>query len=408
MSLSLKAAVKGVNRFYVALLFLLLACCDLDFVGPRMDQILEYESINPNLIRNAGFEAWDTLNSPLHWEIEEIYNYSEMFAATAGSFYGKLALRMERNSMGVHRVFQNVPVEANSIYQLSVYVRGTINNYLSGGVEVFSSAGESLGKHFVAYCDLPEYKRLSIRFITDKTDSVKVALGFPDGMNAMVVFDNVLLKKSQIGDFSDAARKFAHDLKLEEFNINTFDSNIEKISSRLNYLLISGYSNYLKTGQTSYLEESDNEKAEFIRRYGALMTDSYLYESFTRPSILMAEAYCQRTSLVHSKILEHFNIATNQIYWVKDGIGIHQFFEYWNPFSQKWIILDPFYGVKYSNTVDLGSAEVTDVIEKGKFDSRLIRRINVAEFYFIEDEILAGWRNEVMVQRFGDTRYTLP
>lgn len=391
------------------LLMLCAFSCSMDLEDEGlMNKFLEQDRLNPNLISNAGFEHWDVDSLPVDWEMEEIYNYSLMFSPSDEVVYGDAALQMDRNSRGVHRMSQKVLVEGGFVYEFNAYMTGVINNYAAGGIEVFSSSGQSIGRHLVANQEFSGFKKLSIKFISNQTDSIKVTLGFPDGMDATVVFDNIELRKSTIGRFSPIVQKYSDRVGLDEFSAKTFDSNIEKISHHLNSFLIEGYNKYLQSGQLSELQASDNRRKEFVQEYGPLLTDPYAYTSFTMPSANMANAYCQRTALVHSMILAQYNVFTRQIHWVKDGVGIHQFVEYWNPFRKEWIILDPFYGVKYKTSKYLGSDGVINLIAQGDFNSSVIERIDVGEFYFSQQEILSGWNLVVKVQRFGDIRYTLP
>ena len=45
-----------------------------------------------------------------------------------------------------------------------------------------------------------------------------------------------------------------------------------------------------------------------------------------------------------------FNIPTRAVHLQDDSkTGFHQFLEYWNPFLEKWVVIDPYFSFRYRN-----------------------------------------------------------
>lgn len=79
-------------------------------------------------------------------------------------------------------------------------------------------------------------------------------------------------------------------------------------------------------------------------------------------------------------------------------MAVHQAFEYWHPYAQKWIIVDPYYGVCFVNSSGefLGFDGLIDLIMNESFSVDLITHVEVNPFYYSEEELLSVM-NDMMV-----------
>ncbi|MDH5400618.1 MAG: hypothetical protein OEX02_20865, partial [Cyclobacteriaceae bacterium] len=109
--------------------------------------------------------------------------------------------------------------------------------------------------------------------------------------------------------------------------------------------------------------------------------------------------YCQRVSLSLGEVLRSMGVKSRQLHWQKDGVGFHQFIEYYNPYSDQWIIIDPYYGVKYKDKAGhfLGFEGIDQLKRAGTFDLSRIHKIEVNRFYFSEEEIINGWNADLAI-----------
>jgi hypothetical protein len=70
------------------------------------------------------------------------------------------------------------------------------------------------------------------------------------------------------------------------------------------------------------------------------------------------------------------------------GVGLHQFQEYWNPFANKWIIIDPCFNTRYEKDgVLLGDEEIDQSTAPGYM-------VRFGQYYYYQttDELIALWQ----------------
>ena len=79
-----------------------------------------------------------------------------------------------------------------------------------------------------------------------------------------------------------------------------------------------------------------------------------------------------------TEILREFKIGTKRIDVYKNGNRIHLLFKYYNPFSEKWIIVDPFYNstIKTSTSISAIKKEDVTISDYGGLSKNLDGLIN--------------------------------
>lgn len=364
-----------------------------------------------NLIKNGSFELWDSLGLPIGWEVLDRYNYTKMAMRYTKAESGIFSVEMIRECEGIHALQQIAVVEPNSFYFASVRVSGKIFDYSYGGLTIAAEDDSILGKHLVTDSTFVGFENiLSVKFYTGKETRVKLILGFLDGMNADIFFDNCTLFKTEPqSTFSTCDQMLLSDCGISNFTSSNFDFNVQKIVARLDNLLIDGYKKFLRTGDSTYLSRSETARQKTISKYEACYSGSYFIESLHQPVTEIWRAYCQRSSLVASDVLSKINIATREIYFVDGDTGYHQFIEYWNPYKQAWILIDPFFGVVYKINGELtGMEELKKEIEQGVSLKEFIFRIPIDPFYYSYNDLVLGWDGRVDSQIYGDVKATLP
>ena len=92
------------------------------------------------------------------------------------------------------------------------------------------------------------------------------------------------------------------------------------------------------------------------------------------------------------------------------NVGIHQFYEYWNPFLEKWIIVDPFYGINYVNNNQelIGYQELLKLLKANTLSTNNLNHVEIEKFYFNLEELKKGWNSQIKNLLFSDMRKTYP
>ena len=122
---------------------------------------------------------------------------------------------------------------------------------------------------------------------------------------------------------------------------------------------------------------------------------------------LSESSNCQKSSLSSKNILDEFNIPTTQVHFVNDdNIGIHQFFQYWHPYLDRWIIVDPFYGINYINSNEelIGFIELSELAKSKSISLKNVVNLEIEYAYFVpeilESELKMQFENHIL----GDMR----
>jgi len=392
------------------------------------------ESKQSSILENGSFEKWQS-RLPEGWIPKEVYNYTDMFFPSEEHSEGALSLGMSRNSEGFHYILQYVPVKRRVVYEAKVKVAGVINNSLGGGLEIRGKDNLTLGKHFFSNASIDSFEKiLSTKFSSQDNDTIIFILGFPNGMNASIQFDEAALVQSETnlndfypqGEQSLCSINLSNEIRLSSFNKWNFDKNVEKVATYTNQVLLRDYKNFLESNSEVDLQRADSTRVRILAKFDNCLKDSFFFRALQRPVLSIWDSYCQSVSPSTTDILAEFGISTRQIYFEDDfGNGFHQFFEYWNPYEQRWVILDPFYSVRYRyNGVFLGLEDLAVLTEARKaewmastiidgeannelprqsfLDVSWIYQLELDGFYFSEQEILNGWDSSIQSQHRGD------
>lgn len=288
-----------------------------------------------NLLSNADFSIWDSSYTlPQKWQMKQIDQNTDLFTHTTNG------LSIKGNSEGEHILFQTINVNPNTFYKVSTVIKYEINNSFPGGLYVFDGATRTL---------LGKYEKVNSKgealfeflFNSRSAPSVSVEIGFPDGMSGsfdcgpvQVVQQNYEPHISKT-DFSD----YINQKMLLSFSADQLDSSISLLCDYTNGILQSVIKGYdLLAGELSKLQSLLINRDEYV----------YLPYYLSTPDSASV-AYCQRASLSLQEILTNeFNIPTKAVHLQDDTqTGFHQLLQYWNPFREKWIAIDPYFSFRY-------------------------------------------------------------
>ena len=175
---------------------------------------------------------------------------------------------------------------------------------------------------FLASC-----KILKTDFNTRSFKKVAVFLGFEEGINANVSFDSVMVYKGRNKfDYKPAIDQkeiFSIQTKVKKLTQDNFDEQMRNLMGFVNSKLL--------TRDRSRLDYFHSMK-EILPTYFKMYLSSPLGEE--------GSSYCQRSSLSLSEIMGIFGVKSKQWHCTGKNGGFHQFIEYYNPYSKKWIVID--------------------------------------------------------------------
>jgi hypothetical protein len=340
-----------------------------------------------NYVQNGNFAISEQHSMvPDNWQAHFEHDVMEFVNFMNGT------VAWSRNSGGSYYFSQQVTLNPNKYYKVSIDFYYDIHNHYKGGLYVMdTSFSRILGKseRYAA----AGTERLEFVISTNEDTVVNLVFGFLNGMNASALFTNPIiteydyLPRIQNSDFSNFLVK---ELKLA-FTETRFDKSIQAVSDYVNEILLSEY---------------QNRSVDLDVIYESTIADSYPYfMSYLNDLSNINVAYCQKSALSLTEILTNeFNIPVRQIHMQKDGIGFHQFIEYWNPFANKWIIADPYFGMVYSkNDTLLNVSEISMDEFPGVF-----KRFGEYRFSASDEEAVEFWENTENLQITVDPYLSYP
>jgi len=213
---------------------------------------------------------------------------------------------------------------------------------------------------------------------------VELTIGLKENSSGTLYPDTLFIYEEKYFESSknvDEIKKRIYEITgIDKFDGPIFDDQVEKVGSAIN---------------SSFLNKSDPQAIEIASIFSSKIFDrnktSYLHTFVSDKNV--RDAYCQKSSLSLDEILKLYKIPVRQIHWQENCSGFHQFTEYWNPFDEKWKLIDVYYGIRYVNNSGdyLGFEEVEVLLRENKFGANNILKKDIGRLYFDEKEILEGW-----------------
>jgi hypothetical protein len=284
------------------------------------------------------------------------------------------------NAPGQYFIYQRVNLPGKKFYKVAVTVDYTLNDYSAAGIYVMDSGMEQTLGQFEKVYSSGTGETWEFVFYSKKAGPVNVVIGFLNGINGTATFKDASLtgydyhpRISNSGLSAYLGSKFPL-----LFTVGKYDTTISRISDYVNSVLLCQYAYYDDTTELPILDQ-------------LIGTDTaYSYFNAYRHSLdSITDSYCQKSSLSLGEILTNeFNIPVRQIYMVIGGVGLHQFQEYWNPFANKWIIIDPCFNTRYEKDgVLLGDEDIDQSTAPGYM-------VRFGQYYYYQttDELIALWQ----------------
>ncbi|HET9624037.1 MAG TPA: hypothetical protein VFP84_21845 [Kofleriaceae bacterium] len=298
---------------------------------------ISYRDNPTNLIVNGDFEDYADPNIPDAWSIDEIYGYRGMFTPIDG-WHGR-AVRATRNSQGRHFLTQTVPVTPHHQYTAQLVYEVLTTDSKSGGLYVVDPGNASVIASDTMNRPSNGWRIASVTFDSGARTQVTLKVGYPNGMNATVLYDAVALY--------EAATTF-------DYQYQTTYRDAIGIAAAPVTDLVPQVSDYV----TTLLAAPRAVRMAHRDLYAAVLP-YYLYQFLSAPDGSGSrDSWCQRTSLALGELLQMYGVRTRQVHAPSPQ---HQFLEYFD--GARWVVFDPYYGIRYVFAgVRLG---VDDVLHDG-------------------------------------------
>lgn len=296
------------------------------------------------------------------------------------------------NSQHSFYLYQPVQLEANRYYKISIDCNYSIHDFSPAGLYVFDSALTTVLGKSEKY-DTKGSDKLEFVISTQKDSLINLVIGCINSINGRIVFKHPVIEEYEFRariQNSAFSNFLVPELKLA-FTPHRFDESIQALANLVNEVLLSDLQGRVMIFSDQFHSLSSND-------YPYLTTYLNNLDSITT-------AYCQKSSLSLGEILyNEFNIPVRQIHMQAGGIGFHQFLEYWNPYKNKWIVIDPYFGIVYEKGQSLLSkAEISreDI-------SASMKRITQYAYSTSTEEFMEYWQTTEEIHTTYDPYLSLP
>lgn len=296
------------------------------------------------------------------------------------------------NSQHSFYLYQPVQLEANKYYKISIDCHYSIHDFSPAGLYVFDSALTTVLGKSEKY-DTEGSEKLEFVISTQKDSLINLVIGCINSINGRIVFKHPVIEEYEFQariQNSAFSNFLVPELKLA-FSPHRFDESIQALANLVNEVLLSDLQGRVMIFSDQFYLLSSND-------YPYLTTN-------LRDLANITVAYCQKASLSLAEILNNeFNIPVRQIYLQAGGTGFHQFLEYWNPFEDKWIAIDPYFGVVYKKGTSLLS---TGEINREDIPGNMKRFANYV-FSNNTEEATEYWQTTEEIHTTYDPYLSLP
>ncbi len=316
----------------------------------KIDEQFSYKPISNELLKNVNFKNWDTNSKPEHWQINNQVDEPENFVVDRDT----LDLLLKGHKSEEIYIEQSLKIEPDVFYLFEADVETNLKHNSNSGIFI-KSKEKTLAKRVFKTRTRDTYR---VIFKTqEKTQDVNCYIGFSKPEEGSIMIKRISLKKVEINEFvydSELAQNFFDVLELNFSNEQSFDESVAKISKNISDLLISrqrkdSVSMKRVDNLLPLLKYDDKEEYAFLKR------------DLSVPIEKITHSYQSKLVFGNMEILREFNIGTKRIDVYKNGNRIHLLFKYYNPFSEKWIIVDPFYNSTIKTSTSISAIKKEDV-----------------------------------------------
>jgi len=399
------------GNFFIIFITISITLISCDSKESNTANYLQPKVAGKNLIINGDFEEWHFNRLWKGWSTKSKYPKPQKIKDEEG-----YKVSLKGSTMGINYISQEVPLHPGDYYVAKINIYSYTGTYLNMGIQILED-DEIIGYHILPNNEYSNTQELSIKFKA-ASNSVVIRVGFTNKGEGLVIFDKASLHQTEklVETFDhNYANYLMQELSLAPFDSLNYHSNILNISKYVNSILISPLRTYYsltgKSEQEIYLENARIKRKSISEEINTLLPDSRFADYSNLDIKENSNGYCQQASLSCDNLLNQFNIPVRQLHMVnKENVGIHQFYQYWNPYIKKWIIVDPFYGINYVNNNQelIGYQQLLELLKANTLSTNNLNHVEIEKFYFNLEELRKGWNSQMKNILFSDMRKTYP
>lgn len=347
---------------------------------------VSYNMLGQELLNNNKFNSWDTNAKPTNWIINNKIETPENFVVDRDT----MDLLLRGHKTKATYIEQPLNLEPNMFYIFEADIETNLKHNPSSGIYI-KSKNKILAKRVFRTRARDTYR---VIFRTkEKNLDVVCYIGFSKPEEGDIMIKSMSLKKIEVNELiyeSEIAQNFFNTLNLNFSDEQSFDNSVIKISKHLSDLLLcrpkKDSVNINRVNKLlPLLTYDDKEEYAFLKR------------DLSVPVEKITHSFQDKLVFGGMEILREFNIGTKRIDVLKNGGRVHLFYKYYNPFSESWIIIDPFYNLRilkqnnYQNTNgnDLISLDYGGLIISEEKKNDFIRTCLNSEIKEIKNTILS-------------------
>lgn len=317
-----------------------------------------YKIISEELLKNSELKSWDSNAKPTDWEINKDFERPEDYVIDRDTLDLLLKGHDKKNIF----LKQTLNIEPNSFYVLSCKAETSLKSDSYAGL-LIKHNNNIIGKRIFEKADEQIY---NIVFNSLDGKNIECFFGYIEAGEGDIKIKEMTLKKIDMNNSvfdSEIAKEYQASLSLTIDSEENFDESVQKIIKHTSDLLLSEKRNdSININNALVIDKLLNEDS-FLKKYFKIEEDK------------ITKSYQTRLTYSAIDILDEFNIGTQRIELHKNNKRIHLLLNYFNPYSNKWITVDPFYNSKINidNTENLSSvkAEQLTSLELGGLSNNI-------------------------------------
>jgi len=338
--------------------------------------VSSFERHGLELLENNKFKNWDTNAKPSNWNINKNLNIPEDYVIDRDT----LDLLLTRKEEVDVYIKQRVSVKPNTYYELSGDMGTQLRHGSYAGLSVSADDGKTLGKKIFDIRNDRDYK---VIFNSNNYNEIICSVGFILEGTGDIMIKAISLKEVSLNETiyeSRIAQLYFDTLNLDFKNEISFDESVRKIIKHTSDLMMS---------------ETRKDSLNIVRKDNLLKLiedDSSLNKILNNPNERVTHSYPTKLVVTSIEALEEFNIGTKRIEFIQNKRRVHQSLGYYNPFAEKWIIIDPFFNSRISIDKNLSLIKKENVISTDfgglSNNIKIFQRYKEVNETFIKEKII--------------------
>ncbi|MCB0462035.1 MAG: hypothetical protein R2816_01370 [Flavobacteriaceae bacterium] len=309
---------------------------------------LSYEILGNNLLLNSRLKNWDTDVKPSNWEINESLDLPEKHIVYRDS----LNPLLKGDSDQLVYIKQKINVVPDTYYILNCELKSNVINNQHAGIIISTLAEEKILGESVCQLKDKEFFNHKVVFNSKNNNEVTLYVGYLMPGGGQIEIKDMSLHKVELNNRSfnsKIAQNYFEGLNLNFSNAESFDTSINSIIKHTSDLLLNA-----KT-KDSLVEPNINQMLN------NLDSDSKFKSYLTLDENEVTNSFALKLVESSIEVLDEFNIGTQRAELFKSNILRRTLIKYYNPFSEGWITLDPYYNAKLLQNNNLESINKNNI-----------------------------------------------